>query len=220
VRGLTLVVIACPCAFVISTPVSGFSAITSGAKQGVLVTGGRYLEALAMVDAVAFDRTGTLTTAELTVTDVIPAPDVDETELLGVVRGIETRSDHPIAAAIVEHAEERGVAPAEVTDFESMAGRGVRATVEGETYRIGRPELFDRPGGEDGVATDGGAAARTATEGVPFDTSRIGELGQREQRSSSSVVTTGSVERSPSRTSPAATPSGRSNGCRRWASRR
>lgn len=156
VRGLTLVVIACPCAFVISTPVSVFSAITSAAKEGVLVKGGRHLEALGTVDVAAFDKTGTITTGELTVSDVVPATGIDESELLCVVRGIEARSDHPIADAIVRYADDRSVEGAPVTEFESLAGRGVRATVDGDRYRVGRPELFDRVAVDGRARSDGG----------------------------------------------------------------
>jgi Cd2+/Zn2+-exporting ATPase len=180
VRGLTLLVIACPCAFVISTPVSVFSAITSAAKQGVLVKGGRHLEALGTADVVAFDKTGTLTTGELTVTDVVPATAMSEDELLSIVRGIEARSDHPIAAAIVDYADMRGIDAADVAEFESMAGQGVRATVDGETYHVGRPDLFDLDTVNGDVAADGGAVVESIgiRSDSQLDTARVSELQQ------------------------------------------
>ncbi|WP_235271554.1 cation-translocating P-type ATPase [Halorubrum saccharovorum] len=105
VRGLTLLVIACPCAFVISTPVSVVSGITSAAKNGVLIKGGNHLEAMGDVDAVALDKTGTLTRGELAVTDLLPLGDADEATLLRRAAALERRSEHPIATAVFDRAE-------------------------------------------------------------------------------------------------------------------
>ncbi|WP_247730712.1 heavy metal translocating P-type ATPase [Halovivax limisalsi] len=167
VRGLTLLVIACPCAFVISTPVSVVSGVTSAAKNGVLIKGGTYLEAMGDVDAVAFDKTGTLTKGELGVTDVVPA-DADEETLLRFAAALERRSEHPIAAAILDRAEAAGVTDAgEPTAFESLPGKGVRAEIDGETYYAGKPALFEDLGFDLARAraeTDGGATAVTDGE--------------------------------------------------------
>jgi Cd2+/Zn2+-exporting ATPase len=161
VRGLTLLVIACPCAFVISTPVSVVSGITSAAKNGVLVKGGNHLEAMGEVDAVALDKTGTLTKGELSVTDVVPVGDATETELLGYAAAIEQRSSHPIAEAIIDRADAAGATDCPTpTEFESLTGRGIRATIDGETYYAGKPALFEELGFELGGArraTDGGS---------------------------------------------------------------
>ncbi|WP_336325813.1 heavy metal translocating P-type ATPase [Halovenus sp. HT40] len=181
IRGLTLLVIACPCAFVISTPVSVVSGITSAAKNGVLIKGGDHLETMGEVDAVAVDKTGTLTKGELAVTDVVPFGETDESTLLWYAAAVEQRSEHPIADAIVTRSEETGVAELpEPTDFESLTGRGIRADIDvsgeaggssdssdgGETYYAGKPALFgdlgfdlSRP-----AATDGGVSAAAATE--------------------------------------------------------
>ncbi|MFC7140509.1 heavy metal translocating P-type ATPase [Halosimplex aquaticum] len=159
VHGLTLIVLACPCAFVISTPVSVVSGITSGAKNGVLIKGGNYLEAMGEVDAVAMDKTGTLTKGELTVTDVIPLGDNTEEDVLRCARGLESRSEHPIGEAIVERATERGASDREVDDFESITGKGVKADLDGVTHYAGKPGFFDELGFDlDHVhaATDGG----------------------------------------------------------------
>ncbi|MBO4249067.1 cation-translocating P-type ATPase (plasmid) [Halomicrobium sp. IBSBa] len=147
VRGLTLLVIACPCAFVISTPVSVVSGITSAAKNGVLIKGGNHLEAMGGVDAVALDKTGTLTKGELAVTDVVPLGEASETELLRYAAALEQRSEHPIAEAIRERARESGVGelPA-VEAFESLTGKGLRAESDGETYYAGKPALFEELG--------------------------------------------------------------------------
>ncbi|WP_122091139.1 heavy metal translocating P-type ATPase [Halalkalicoccus subterraneus] len=147
IRGLTLLVIACPCAFVISTPVSVVSGITSAAKNAVLVKGGNYLEAMGEVDVVAMDKTGTLTKGELAVTDVVPIGDTDEATLLGYAAGLERRSEHPIAKAILDRAGKAGVDDLpSLTGFESLTGRGIRGEIDGKTYYAGKPALFDELG--------------------------------------------------------------------------
>jgi Cd2+/Zn2+-exporting ATPase len=142
VAGITMLVLACPCAFVISTPVTVVSGITSAARNGVLVKGGNHLETMGAVDAVAFDKTGTLTTGELAVTDVVPVGDRDEDDVLQCARGLEARSSHPLAEAIVAHAEDAAVPAREVEAFESLTGRGVEATLDGRPHYAGKPGLF------------------------------------------------------------------------------
>jgi len=169
VRGLTLLVIACPCAFVISTPVSVVSGVTSAARNGVLIKGGRYLEAAGETDVVAFDKTGTLTTGELGVTDVVPLNGNDEDDLLGCAAALERRSEHPIARAIVAHADDRGVDDRTVEAFENITGRGVRADLDGTTHYAGKPGLFEGMGFDlehAHVRTDGG---RLTVEGDADD---------------------------------------------------
>ena len=164
VRGLTLLVVACPCAFVISTPVTVVSGLTSAARNGVLIEGGDHLERMGEVDTVAFDKTGTLTTGDLAVTDVVPAAGHDEADVLATAAGVERHSEHPIGAAIVERAREAGVDVPEASDFESLTGRGVRADLGGTRY-VGKPELFAELGhdlGHTHLRTDGGAAAAEA----------------------------------------------------------
>lgn len=147
IRGLTLLVIACPCAFVISTPVSVVSGITSAAKNGVLIKGGNHLEAMGEIDAIAMDKTGTLTKGELTVTDVIPFGDHTESDVLRYGARLEQRSEHPIADAILAHTEEsEGTDLPTVSDFESLTGKGIQATIDGETYYAGKPALFEELG--------------------------------------------------------------------------
>ncbi|MFC5134064.1 MULTISPECIES: heavy metal translocating P-type ATPase [Haloferacaceae] len=162
VRGLTLLVIACPCAFVISTPVSVVSGVTAAARNGVLIKGGEHLEATGDVDAVAVDKTGTLTTGELAVTDVIPLGATDAPDLLACVTALERRSEHPVAEAIVAYGEgsiKGDAADRDVTGFEALAGKGVRAELDGETHYAGKPSLFEGLGfdlGHAHVRTDGG----------------------------------------------------------------
>jgi len=168
VWGLTLLVLACPCAFVISTPVSVVSGITSAARNGVLIKGGNHLEAMGTVDTVAVDKTGTLTRGDLTVTDVVGLNGHDGSEVLARARAIESRSEHPIADAVVAAADERGVPELSVAGFESITGKGVRATADGEAHLAGKPDLFAERGfdlshvhatGDAAARTDGGAVA-------------------------------------------------------------
>ena len=189
VRGLTLLVIACPCAFVISTPVSVVSGITSAADNGVLVKGGNHLEAMGEVDAVALDKTGTLTKGELTVTDVVPFDDGDGTNLLRYAAALERRSEHPIAEAVLARADRAGVGPLpDPSSFEGLAGRGVRGDIDGETYYVGKPALFEELGFDlPRRATDGGTLEGTgAAVDPPAD--RIAEL----ERDGKTVVLVGS----------------------------
>ena len=161
VRGLTLLVVACPCAFVISTPVSVVSGITSAARNGVLIKGGDRLEAMGEVDTVALDKTGTITTGELGVTDVVGLNGASEDDVLACAAALERRSEHPIATAIVEYATDAGVGEREVTDFESITGEGVRADLDGINHYAGKPALFESLGFDlehAHVATDGGLA--------------------------------------------------------------
>jgi Cd2+/Zn2+-exporting ATPase len=164
VYGLTLLVLACPCAFVISTPVSVVSGITSAAKNGVLIKGGNHLEATGAVDVVALDKTGTLTKGELTVTDVVPLHGNTEADVLRCARGLETRSEHPIGEAIVAEAGGGGV-ERDIDDFESITGKGVRADLDGTPHYAGKPSLFEELDFDLShvhATTDGGVVTRTA----------------------------------------------------------
>ncbi|WP_254532851.1 heavy metal translocating P-type ATPase [Natrinema gelatinilyticum] len=167
VYGLTLLVLACPCAFVISTPVSVVSGITSAAKNGVLIKGGNYLEAMGAVDVIAFDKTGTLTKGELTVTDVVPLNDNTQDDVLRCARGLEQRSEHPIGEAIVAEAGNAGVAERDIEEFESITGKGVQADLDGTPHFAGKPGLFEDLGFDLShvhATTDGGVVTRTAQQ--------------------------------------------------------
>ncbi|EMA51437.1 heavy metal translocating P-type ATPase [Halococcus thailandensis] len=167
VHGLTLLVLACPCAFVISTPVSVVSGITSAADNGVLIKGGNHLEAMGAVDVVAFDKTGTLTKGELTVTDVVPLNGNTKEKVLRCARGLEKRSEHPIGEAIVAEAGSAGVAEREIDDFESITGKGVRAELDGTPHFAGKPGLFDDLGFDLShvhATTDGGVVTETTRQ--------------------------------------------------------
>ncbi|MFP4142924.1 MAG: heavy metal translocating P-type ATPase [Thermoplasmata archaeon] len=148
VRGLTMLVLACPCAFIISTPVSVVSGVTSGAKNGVLIESGTSLEAMSEVHVVAFDKTGTLTRGDLVVTDVIPLNGRNEEEVVRCACGIEEKSDHPIADAIVSHADENHGLEHEhgVEHFEEISGKGLKAYLGGKKHYAGKPSLIEELG--------------------------------------------------------------------------
>ncbi|MGH7613751.1 MAG: heavy metal translocating P-type ATPase, partial [Gemmatimonadales bacterium] len=138
VRGLTLLVIACPCALVIATPVTVVSALTSAARHGVLIKGGEHLEALGGVRTLAVDKTGTLTRGTLRVTGFHMADGAADAVLLQRVAAVEARSEHPIAQAIVRFVEERGIPSGfPVDEFTAVPGRGVRAKVDGQEILVG-----------------------------------------------------------------------------------
>jgi Zn2+/Cd2+-exporting ATPase len=149
-QGLAVLVVGCPCALVISTPISIVTAIGNAARNGVLIKGGIYLEETGALKAIAFDKTGTLTKGVPIVTDFEVYPSVlDRNSLFCVVAALEHRSQHPLAAAILKMAEEEGLPykRVEVTDFSSITGKGIKGTIESVTYYIGSPkwlhELMD-----------------------------------------------------------------------------
>jgi Cd2+/Zn2+-exporting ATPase len=128
---LVLLVIGCPCALVISTPVSVVAALAAAARNGVLIKGGAFIEAPASIQAIALDKTGTLTEGRPAVVAVLPQSGHTEPELLAIAAGLETHSDHPLAQAILAHAERAGVAPASATDFTILPGKGATGVIEG-----------------------------------------------------------------------------------------
>jgi Zn2+/Cd2+-exporting ATPase len=126
-EALTLIVIACPCALVISTPVSVYSAIGNASRRGVLIKGGRYLESLGETKAIALDKTRTLTVGKPHVTDVIPYGKQSKEDLLSCAAGIEKLSEHPLSLSIIEAAESDGLDLHEVENFQSIMGKGAKA---------------------------------------------------------------------------------------------
>jgi Cd2+/Zn2+-exporting ATPase len=143
-RGLTVLVVGCPCALVISTPVAIVTAIGQAARKGVLIKGGAYLEEIGKLSAIAFDKTGTLTTGTPEVTDIHPFGDLDEKEMLKIAAAIEKQSEHPLASAILRKAEELQISldSLKVSEFRAMTGKGAAARVNGTMYYIGKPSLF------------------------------------------------------------------------------
>jgi Cd2+/Zn2+-exporting ATPase len=142
-RALVLLVIACPCALVISTPVSIVAGLTAAANRGVLLKGGVFLEIPSRLLAIAFDKTGTLTRGAPEVVDVVPLGEHDETELLQRAAAMEARSDHPLAVAIVKYASARGVQPKAVADLQLIQGKGATATFAGRPFWIGSHKYLE-----------------------------------------------------------------------------
>lgn len=138
-RGLVLLVIGCPCALVISTPVTIVAALTSAARNGVLIKGGLFVEAPARLRAIAFDKTGTLTTGSPSVSEVVSLNVHTSEELLQRMVSMEAHADHPIARAIVAHGAAMGVRPGPVEEFQTLQGRGATALVDGKAYWLGSP---------------------------------------------------------------------------------
>lgn len=143
-KALVLLVIACPCALVISTPVSIVSAIGNAAKHGVLIKGGAYLEEAGAIKAIAFDKTGTLTkgTPEVSKVKVLDNS-LSDSELTAIAASVEARSQHPIASAIINYANKIGVKVLNCEGFQALDGKGVKAIVKGREYIIGNLRLFE-----------------------------------------------------------------------------
>ncbi|SDI57335.1 Cd2+/Zn2+-exporting ATPase [Natribacillus halophilus] len=144
-QGLAVLVVACPCALVISTPVSIVTAIGNAAKNGVLIKGGAYLEEAGSLKAIAFDKTGTLTKGVPVVTDFSLFHPGDEDELLAKVTALESRSQHPLASAIVDQAKQANISyqHKKVQDFTSITGKGIKGTIDGTTYHVGNLSLWE-----------------------------------------------------------------------------
>ncbi len=147
-NSLVLLVIACPCALVISTPVSIVAAIAAAARQGVLIKGGLYVEVPGRIKAIALDKTGTLTAGKPAVVEVIPLNGHSEKELLERAAAMESHSDHPLALAILRYAEEKGVAVAPADDFQILQGKGASAKLDGRMFWLGSHRYLEERGQE------------------------------------------------------------------------
>jgi Cd2+/Zn2+-exporting ATPase len=145
-RSLVLLVISCPCALVISTPVSIVSALAAAARKGVLIKGGAHLEKMAAIRCIAFDKTGTLTHGRLQVVDVLPMRGIDPSEVVRLAASLEMRSEHPIGRAIVDHASYSGIRPVTVDAFQALPGRGAEARIDGHGLVVGSHRLFEERG--------------------------------------------------------------------------
>lgn len=144
-QGLAVLVVACPCALVISTPVSIVTAIGNAAKNGVLIKGGAYLEEAGTLKAIAFDKTGTLTKGVPVVTDFSLFHQGDDRALLAKVAALESRSQHPLASAIIEQAEQADLSykGLVIQDFTTITGKGIKGTIDGTTYYVGNLKLME-----------------------------------------------------------------------------
>lgn len=145
-RALVMLVIACPCALVISTPVSVVSGLAAMARSGVLIKGGVYLEALAALRALAVDKTGTITEGKPKVQEVIPWNNTPEGEILRVAASLDVQSSHPLAQAVVTYAKESGVALETAENFQSVTGRGAKGLLGDHSYFVGNHRLAHEQG--------------------------------------------------------------------------
>lgn len=144
-QGLAVLVVGCPCALVISTPVAIVTAIGNAARNGVLIKGGIHLEEMGAIKAIAFDKTGTLTKGIPVVTDYLPQTNQDPDELLTAIAALENGSQHPLASAIMKKAEEEHLSyqTLEIEGFTSITGKGIKGQIKGVTYYVGSPNLFE-----------------------------------------------------------------------------
>jgi Cd2+/Zn2+-exporting ATPase len=145
-RAMVLMTVLSPCALVISTPASILSAIANAARRGILFKGGAYLEQMATIKAVAFDKTGTITTGKPAVTEVVPYQGISAEQLIEVAAGVEAKSEHPVAQAVVKYAKEHKAMIQEPETFEAVPGQGVRATTRGRTILAGTERLMQAAG--------------------------------------------------------------------------
>lgn len=142
-RAITVMVVASPCALVISTPASILSAIANGARRGILFKGGAYVELASTIRVVTFDKTGTLTLGQPKVTDVISLCELPESELLAGVAAVEEKSEHPLAQAIVDDARAKGLKWSPATSFHAFAGKGAWAVVGSDRIAVGSPKWMN-----------------------------------------------------------------------------
>jgi len=145
---LVLLVIACPCALVISTPVSIVASLAAAARHGVLIKGGVFVEAPARLKAIALDKTGTLTEGKHSVVEVVPLSGHDEQELMERASALESRSEHSLARAIVRHAESLGIAPIPADDVQIIQGKGVAGHFNGRLFWLGSHRYLEERGQE------------------------------------------------------------------------
>ena len=143
-KALSLLVISCPCAFLISTPVGMVSAITSATRNGVIIKGSTYVEEMRNVKAVIFDKTGTLTEGKLEVSDVeVLNSDYSEADIIKIAASLENESSHPIAQAIISHADENDITLDTIDDFRNVTGKGIIASINGEQYYAANEALIE-----------------------------------------------------------------------------
>ncbi len=143
VNAVAVLIVACPCALGLATPMSIMVGVGRGAREGILIKDAEVLETLQQVDTLVIDKTGTLTLGKPSLTQCIPTADFSKAELLGLAASVEHASEHPLAHAIVQAAEKEGIAVMQVEDFDSITGAGVRAAVEGREVLVGRLGWLD-----------------------------------------------------------------------------
>ncbi len=168
VSAIAVLIIACPCALGLATPVSIMTATGRGAQAGVLIKDAAALETFAKVDTLIVDKTGTLTMGKPKLVAVLPEDGQDEAEVLRLAASLERGSEHPLAEAIVEGAEERGIAMVKAGDFEAITGMGVKGTVDGKAVALGNARMLKELGLDPGSAGGDADARRDEGETVMF----------------------------------------------------
>ena len=146
VNAIAVLIIACPCALGLATPVSVMVGVTKGARQGILIKNAEALERMKQVDTLIIDKTGTLTEGKPSVSKIIPFADYSEQALLPILYGINKDSEHPLAKATNTYAAQQGATPLAMTGFKALAGRGVTATYDGKNYYFGNDRLMQEVG--------------------------------------------------------------------------
>ncbi|HTM19240.1 MAG TPA: copper-translocating P-type ATPase [Kofleriaceae bacterium] len=175
VNAVAVLIIACPCALGLATPMSIMVGTGRGAREGVLIKNAEALEILEKVDTLVVDKTGTLTEGKPRLLSVLPEPAIEEAVLLGLAAGVEQGSEHPLAAAIVAGARERGIVVKAATEFRSITGKGVVGKVDGRTVALGNRALLDELAIDaaplatraDALRADGQTAMLVAVDGQP-----------------------------------------------------
>lgn len=161
VSAVSVLIIACPCALGLATPMSIMTATGRGAQAGVLIKDAEALERMAKVDVLVVDKTGTLTEGKPTLTDILTFNGVVEAEMLGMVRGIEAGSEHPLAEAIVVGIDDRDIAAAPISEFEAVTGKGVQGTSEKSKIALGNSAMMELVGADHREADEAADALRT-----------------------------------------------------------
>jgi Cu+-exporting ATPase len=168
INAVAVLIIACPCALGLATPMSIMVATGKGATMGVLFRNAEAIETLRKVDTLVVDKTGTLTEGKPRLVTVVAAPRFDEAEVLALAAGLERGSEHPLAAAIVRGAEDRGLPLARPAEFESITGKGVKGRLDGKVIVLGNRALMDMSGVEVGELADRAEALRNDGQTVMF----------------------------------------------------
>jgi Cu+-exporting ATPase len=168
VAAVSVLIIACPCALGLATPMSIMVGTGRGAQAGVLIKHAEALERFAKVETLVVDKTGTLTEGRPKVTALVPVEGIDEAELLRLAASLERASEHPLAAAIVAAAKERGIELAEARDFDSVTGKGVHGKLDGRNVALGNPRLLESLGVDPGPLAERAERQRAEGETVMF----------------------------------------------------
>jgi Cu+-exporting ATPase len=168
VNAVAVLIIACPCALGLATPISIMVATGRGAELGVLFRNAEAIERLATVTTLVVDKTGTLTQGRPALTDALPLGDLDERTLLSVAAGLERSSEHPLAGAILEGAKARGAVAEEISEFESLSGRGIAGRWRGKRVALGNDQLMREQGAQTDALRDRVEALRASAKTVMF----------------------------------------------------